>query len=72
MRLAASKGYLGLGAQRKGQDLSNIIVGWFSYEGPVSKPKLTFNGCDSKNIVSACEVIHKLAGLAELQNAGRW
>ena len=45
MRLAASKGYLGVGAQRKGQDLSNIIVGWFTYQGPATRPILTFNGC---------------------------
>ena len=59
-----TKGYLGLGAQRKGENLPNIILGWFYYEGPASAPKLTFDGADLKTSKLAVEQIGKVLATA--------
>ena len=60
--MVQSQKYLGIGIQRKGQALPNVVVGWFCYYHDERGLKLEFKGRDCKQPVQALDLCHELIG----------
>ena len=63
--MAQSPKYLGIGIQRKGKNLDNVIVGWFTYQKTSEGLQLYFAGKDSPDLQGALDQCFKLIGQAD-------
>lgn len=63
--MGRSPKYLGLGLSRKGQNLDNVIVGWFTYGESDDGLQLFFGGKDSRDLWGALEKCVELIGQAD-------
>lgn len=66
--MGSSRIYLGLGSQRKGENLDQIIISWVYYQIEDGKLILRFEGKDCKNLSQAVEVCHEKTKRAQFFN----